>query len=221
MWFQKILINLGFAPRQGWGKPSREYQLVIPNPVEAEEIKDPGYPVKYLWMQPVLGSFHQQVAALHAENTAWLSPWEVKPPPEYPAEVPTLAQYRRIQDWKFVKGESLNYLVYLDTEPVGVVSLTNIERGASQSATLGYWLAEAYTGLGIGRTAVREVIDFCFLELKLHRIDVYIRPENTASINLISSLPFKFEGVRENYLYIDRQWRDHRVYTAWAETWFE
>lgn len=220
MWLQKILIWLGFAPRRGWNKKAVELQLVISDPITAGVIKDPGFPVDYLWLQPVLGPAHQRVAQLRAENLAWLAPWEVNAPEDYPVTVPTLAQYRREYDWKFVQGESLTYLIHLDSQPVGVITLMNVERGASQSATVGYWLAQPYVGLGIARAALSEVVDFCFLELALHRLDVYVRPENAASLKLVESLPFLPEGVRRNYLYVDGNWRDHQVFTTFKEVWF-
>ena len=43
----------------------------------------------------------------------------------------------------------------------------------------------------------------------LHRIEINIRPENGPSIRVVEKLGFRYEGLRERYLHIDGDWRDH------------
>lgn len=218
MW-QKLRILCGLAPTRGDLGAVEDYTIRLLHPVEEGYINDPGHPVEELVLRPALGNLHALSLQLRDENLVWLAPWEVGVPTGFPAQIPSLSQYRRLADRQFVEGSALYYLVFLDAQPVGVVSVTSIERGASQTATLGYWIAADYAGLGIMRTAVAEVTSFLLHSLHLHRVEVYIRPDNPASLGLVESLGFFPEGVRRNYLWVDGAWRDHQVYTAFQESW--
>ena len=48
--------------------------------------------------------------------------------------------------------------------------------------------------------------------LELHRVEINIRPENAASIRVVEKLGFRYEGLRERYLHINGDWRDHYSY---------
>ena len=61
------------------------------------------------------------------------------------------------------------------------------------------------------------VTDFAFGELGLHRVEINIRPENSASLRVVEKLGFREEGVREKYIFIDGAWRDHRSFALVAE----
>ena len=73
----------------------------------------------------------------------------------------------------------------------------------------GYWVARDVAGRGVIPTALALAVDHCFFTVGLHRIEVNIRPENTASLRVVQKLGFRQEGVRERFLHIDGDWRDH------------
>jgi len=53
-----------------------------------------------------------------------------------------------------------------------------------------------------------------FTELKLHRLEANIQPDNKRSIKLVSRAGFVKEGYSKNYLNIGGQgWKDHE---RWA-----
>jgi ribosomal-protein-alanine N-acetyltransferase len=53
--------------------------------------------------------------------------------------------------------------------------------------------------------------------LKLHRLEAEILPHNHASVALVRSIGFQFEGVRRGAVFFDREWHDHAVYALLAE----
>ena len=65
--------------------------------------------------------------------------------------------------------------------------------------------------------AVALLTDYLFQERLMHRVEVVIRPENEPSLKIVTKLGFREEGMRPNYLHINGQWRDHRVFALHQE----
>ena len=106
-----------------------------------------------------------------------------------------------------------------DDKIVGVISLSQIFYGPLKSAYLGYGLFADFTGRGYATDAVRLIVRYAFNELKLHRIEANIQPNNTASIKLVARLGFSKEGFSPKYLKIGGQWRDHERWALIKENW--
>ena len=66
-------------------------------------------------------------------------------------------------------------------------------------------------------TAVAMVIDYCFVIMQMHRIEVAVRPENTASLRVMEKLKLTEVGFAPKYLHIDGDWRDHRLFAVTVE----
>jgi ribosomal-protein-alanine N-acetyltransferase len=153
---------------------------------------------------------------VRARNRDWLMPWEATPPRElgppvsFPAMVRTLRGQAR-------RGTTLPFVVTYEGELVGQLTVGGITYGSLCSAHVGYWVDSQVAGRGVMPTAVALAVDHCFLVLRLHRIEVNIRPENTASLRVVDKLGFRDEGLRRAYLHIDGAWRDHRPFALTAE----
>jgi ribosomal-protein-alanine N-acetyltransferase len=91
---------------------------------------------------------------------------------------------------------------------VGRVNLNNIVRGAAQSASLGYWLAEAAGGRGVATVAVRDIIRLAFAELSLHRIQADTLVHNVPSQRVLARNGFVRIGMAPRYLKIAGRWQD-------------
>ena len=59
---------------------------------------------------------------------------------------------------------------------------------------IGYIVSAADRRRGIATEAVAAMLDFCERELKVHRFNALIAPENAASIRLVERLGFTCEG---------------------------
>jgi ribosomal-protein-alanine N-acetyltransferase len=59
--------------------------------------------------------------------------------------------------------------------------------------------------------------DLCFEEMRLHRMEICIRPENHASLRIVQKLGFRYEGLRRRYIHIDGDWRDHYAFALVRE----
>ena len=105
----------------------------------------------------------------------------------------------------------------LDGQLVGQVTVAGITMGSLRGASIGYWIDSRVAGLGLTPMAVAMACDYCYGELRLHRIEIVIRPENAASRRVVQKLGFRHEGSRPGYLHIDGAWRDHEVFALNAD----
>ena len=107
------------------------------------------------------------------------------------------------------------YLIheYETTAVAGYIEITNIVRGPFQSGYLGYYMFSGYEGRGYMKWALGLILKKAWKELKLHRLEANIQPENVASVALVKSLGFTREGYSPAYLKLGGQWRDHE---RWA-----
>ncbi|WP_232660526.1 GNAT family N-acetyltransferase [Pseudonocardia sp. TRM90224] len=115
------------------------------------------------------------------------------------------------------RGVALPFAVTLDGRFVGHVMIGNIVREPLLSAYVGYWIDAQAAGSGIITAAVALVVDHCFGPVGLHRIEATVRPENEASIRVLTKLGFRQEGLLRRYLDVDGAWRDHLVYAVTIE----
>jgi [ribosomal protein S5]-alanine N-acetyltransferase len=94
----------------------------------------------------------------------------------------------------------------------GVFTISQIVRGAFQSAYLGYYANARHAGQGMMREAMEQVLDHAFGPLALHRLEANIQPGNGPSVALARGAGFRLEGFSPRYLLIGGQWRDHERY---------
>jgi [ribosomal protein S5]-alanine N-acetyltransferase len=99
----------------------------------------------------------------------------------------------------------------------GVFTVSQIVRGAFQSAYLGYYGHADFAGQGYMRAALELVLDHAFGPLALHRVEANIQPGNAPSIALARGAGFRLEGFSPRYLLIGGRWRDHERYAITAE----
>lgn len=100
---------------------------------------------------------------------------------------------------------------------IGSIALSNIAMGNFRSCFLGYRLDEKENSKGYATEAIKSVIHFAFNELKLHRIEANIMPDNSASIRVVQKLGFTYEGDSKKYLQINGIWEDHSHYVLLNE----
>lgn len=153
------------------------------------------------------------------ENRDWLQPWEATHPngagavPGSVSMRPTIKAMRR----QLRTGSGAPFVITLDDAVVGQLSVSEVSGGALRSAQLGYWIARSAAGRGATPTACALAIDYLFLELGLHRVEICIRPENAPSLRVVEKLGLRYEGRRAAYIHIDGAWRDHDCFAVTAE----
>jgi ribosomal-protein-alanine N-acetyltransferase len=115
------------------------------------------------------------------------------------------------------KGRALPFTIELDGRFCGQLTIGNVTHGALRSAWIGYWVSSAVAGAGVATGAVALGVDHCFTEVRLHRVEATVRPENTASRAVLTRIGFREEGRLQRYLDVDGAWRDHLLVALTAE----
>lgn len=156
-------------------------------------------------------------AELRRTNSEWLAEWESTRPPETSVGGTGYRSMTRELIRQGKGGRALPFVVTYDSEMVGQLTVTGIAWGSARWAQVGYWIDERYAGRGIMPLAVAMACDHCLLTLRLHRIEIAIRPENTASLRIVEKLGFHSIGLAPRYLHIDGAWRDHLLFAITAE----
>ncbi|HEX8288180.1 MAG TPA: GNAT family protein [Pyrinomonadaceae bacterium] len=106
-----------------------------------------------------------------------------------------------------------------DDKIVGSITLSQIFRGNFCNAYLGYFLGADFAGKGFMTEAISLTLRYAFKDLKLHRVEANVQPENLASIAVLKKNGFTKEGFSRRYLKIDKKWRDHERWAIIAEDW--
>lgn len=169
-----------------------------------------------LRLRPLRRRDRREYLALRERNRDWLAPWDATDPAQ-PHLRPPFASLVRWSRRQGRSGTSLNLVIEVYGTLAGQVSLGPILHGAQSTATLGYWVDSARAGQGIAPRASALMIDHCFAELGLHRVDVAIRPENSASRRVAEKLHMREEGFHRGLIHVDGAWRDHVSYALTAE----
>lgn len=152
-----------------------------------------------------------EIAALIAWNRDFLAPWEPLRPPDYATEP---RQRRLIMDAlaRHAAGVAVPLVITLDGTIVGQVNISDIARGAFQSAHLGYWVSEECNGRGIASAAVGATVALAFGEYDLHRLQAGTLLRNHGSQTVLRRNGFNEIGVAAKYLRIAGEWQDHLLF---------
>ena len=160
---------------------------------------------------------------VRVRNRAWLEPWEGRPAHLEPASWEArhsgsvfFAMQRALRR-EALAGRCLPFAITWDGDLVGQITVSNVVRGAFDGASVGYWVDQRVAGRGVVPTALALVVDHCFREVGLHRVEAEVRPENAASLRVVSKLGFREEGLHRRLLFIDGDWRDHLCFAVLRE----
>jgi len=157
-------------------------------------------------------------AELRGESRKFLTPWE----PTWPADDLTRTAFRRrVRRYQLEIREDRAYPFFIfrqvDYVLLGGITLSNVTRGMTQTATLGYWMGERHAGKGSMTRAVRAIVPFAFGALRLHRLEAACLPQNAASIRLLEKVGFQREGLARGLVCINGRWQDHIVFALISE----
>jgi ribosomal-protein-alanine N-acetyltransferase len=167
-----------------------------------------------LFLKPIRFRDKSQWDSVRAINRDWLSPWEAtRPNIDHKSALPSyygmVVQLNR--ELRALRSISLGIWLNENRDQVliGQITLGGIIFGAMRGAHIGYWIDQRFANRGYTTRAVKLLTKFGFEQLRLHRIEINLRPENEASKQVAIKAGYLLEGARNNYLHIAGDWRDH------------
>lgn len=171
-----------------------------------------------LLLRPPRPADYAQWAELRELSRDYLQPWE----PAWAEDDLTRSAYRRrlaIYSREMELGTAFPLFVFqLESERLmGAITLSNIRRGVSETATMGYWIGQPFAGQGVASRGVCQVLEFAFNGLQLHRVEAACVPNNNASRRVLEKSGFREEGLAKAYLKINGQWADHNLFGILAD----
>src|SRR5262247_3821045 len=125
--------------------------------------------------QPVMGDYAAW-AELRALSRQHLTVWE---PMWTRDELARSSFRRRLRQYQREMREDQGYAFFIfrnDEVLLGGLTISNVRRGVSQAASIGYWIGLPHTRRGHMTNAVRTVLPFAFDILGLHRLEAACLP---------------------------------------------
>ena len=177
-----------------------------------------------LVLRPIAASDFDAWRGVRRRSADWLIPWEAARIPGAPDVVEDRGAFEArcaARQRERMLGTGYGFGLFVEGAFVGEINLNAIQRGAFQSAYVGYWIDKEHAGNGYMSEAVVLLMRFAFEELHLHRLQIAIIPRNRNSRRVMEKLDLREEGVAERYLEINGVWEDHIRYAITTEEWVE
>lgn len=117
-------------------------------------------------------------------------------------------------------GKALILLLQYQGQICGVISYNEFQMN-NRSANIGYWLGEAYQGLGIVSTALRRLIQYGFEDLALNKVIIRAGVGNAKSSAIAQRLGFVYEGTARANEFLHQRYIDHQIFSLLKVEWDE
>lgn len=161
----------------------------------------------------------QQLAQYHYRNADFHRDWAPLAPDQF-TTVEFQQQRLYVYFDRHARGEEYRFGIFAtegESQLIGSINLVAIERGAFQNGRIGYSVDQQYKNRGVISTHLRQVMQFSFQELRLHRLEASILPRNAASRRVLEKCGFEKIGYSPKHLQIQGVWEDHELYMRLAE----
>jgi ribosomal-protein-alanine N-acetyltransferase len=99
-----------------------------------------------------------------------------------------------------------------DDRLLGAAGLHNLDPQSGRCSA-GYWVVAPARGQGVARRALELLCRFAFAELRVKRIELWIEPENVASLRVAEAVGFTREGLLRSFMQVGGRRRDMLMYS--------
>ncbi|MBT8473446.1 MAG: GNAT family N-acetyltransferase [Marinicaulis sp.] len=183
----------------------------------SRSIFDPLLVHEKLLLRPPTVREYPQWRDLREESREHLTEWEQD---WAPIDASLSSYKRRLKIFEREKRRKTGLALHVferDTDRlVGGATLTNIRYGAAQACVLGYWIGKPFTCKGYGAATAAAVSSHAINAIGLNRVEAACQPGNIASKKVLERCGFVKEGVAEDYLRINGEWRAHELHALTA-----
>ena len=119
-------------------------------------------------------------------------------------------QHRRIERLlaRHAQGDIWPGVILAGQEPIGQITVQNIEYGPVRGGSLGYSVATTHQGRGHATRAVGLAVELMAGELRLHRAQATTQLDNLGSQHVLINNGFSAHGVAHSQILLGGLWRD-------------
>lgn len=127
-----------------------------------------------------------------------------------------------ITEWNenFQRQKSIRWAIKLKNNPTALIGTIALHYWSihNRRVELGADINKLYWGKGISSEVTKEVIDFAFEKMDIHRLELRCDPRNTGSIVIAKKFGFVYEGTLRKHVFVeDKGFLDESVYSLLKE----
>lgn len=112
-------------------------------------------------------------------------------------------------------GGAPNFAVLCEGSICGVVGFHEINK-QHKIGSIGYWLAQDYSGKGIMTKAVKDLLEIGFRDLNLNKIEIRCAENNIKSRAISERLGFTYEATLRDCEWLYSKYVNHAIYSILA-----
>jgi len=158
-------------------------------------------------LTPALPEYAAPLLAFELENRAHFEQW-IASRGEHFYHLQAVRDSLEQAQWQANAGHEYHFLAWLENEVIGRVTLRGVERDQYHKASLGYRFSARHGGKGYASRAVADITHQAFQELKLHRIEAVVIPDNLPSTGVMRKCAFTQFGHSRSAVLRNGQWLD-------------
>lgn len=123
-----------------------------------------------------------------------------------------------ISQMQYERSETAQFVLLYRGRIAGIVGFHRID-WMNRLTGIGYWIGESFQGKGLVTKACASLLDYSFLKIGLHRIEIRCARENIKSRAIPERLGFKQEGLIREAEWLYDHYVDHVVYGILESEW--
>jgi RimJ/RimL family protein N-acetyltransferase len=117
---------------------------------------------------------------------------------------------RKVESWLQAKDQK-HYTINLDNITVGIAQIYNIS-SINKKCSIGIILKPEIMEQGIGKKIFGALVNICFKNLNIHKIEINIEEKNTRSIKIVEASKFILEGTLKDSIFKNGEYKDVLLY---------
>lgn len=115
-------------------------------------------------------------------------------------------------------GSDYGYVISYNLQLIGRIGIHYINH-QNKSGAIGYWIGKEWEGKGIITRACVALLQNCFTDLQLNRIEIRCGTGNQKSAAIPERLCFTKEGVLRQAEWVNGRFHDLALYSLLKEEW--
>lgn len=171
-----------------------------------------------LHLELIEGKHAQTIYELANSNRQHLREW--LPWVDYMDSVEFIQHYIQSVETKHKLGFEFGFVIFENNQLAGRITVHKIDM-QNKIGEIGYWLGKEYEMKGIMTQACKRLMEFCFMELQLNRLEIKCAFQNVKSQAIPKRLHYTFEGILHEAEFLHGKFMDLNLYAFLKKDWVE